>query len=70
MTCMKIWEVYENYGRNAWIEAIVMNVGDSIDIKNGETETITRITRIDYINYTAQIAKAIKQIRLNKFITC
>lgn len=45
---------------NAWIEAIVMNVGDSIDIKNGETETITRITRIDYINYTAQIAKAIK----------
>ena len=31
MTWMKIWEVYENYGRNAWIEAIVMNVGDSID---------------------------------------
>lgn len=70
MTWMKIWEVYEKYGRNAWIEATVMNVGDSIDIKNGETETITRITKIDSMNCTARIAKAIKQIRLNGFITC
>lgn len=70
MTWMKIWEIYEMYGRNAWIEATVMNIGDSIDIKNSENETITRITKIDSMNCTARIAKTIKQIKLNKSITC
>ena len=70
MTGMKIWEIYEMYGKDAWIEATVMSVGDSIDLRNGETETITRITRIDSMNFTARVAKALKQIRLNEFITC
>ena len=33
MTWMKIWEIYEMYGKDAWIEATVMSVGDSIDLR-------------------------------------